>query len=633
MGKKNKKNSARSTLPDHAQCAEHTNSPYSNTDAKVLVDNTFQADESTSRSQRNSRDSHRKQQREQREDQTSQHPTSQTGHGYNRPIRKSRRLQQIPAQNAQSNNQGMDFNTSYTPSSYYAATPSLNHHTSNTTSSAYTAANGSTPSQNTVNNSGVMAFGWGASYAVPTSFNPTPVVPELQSQWLQMQIAQQMMMTQHMYGAMGNQPLYNNGGMQQQQFRPMSTLVSHRDRAIHSYRTTQTPDLPATFNTDVHYVNTAVNKLDAIHGAKRDTGTVGPPNAPVPFPAYLEQASKEPKDLESSQPLLVILDLNGTLLYRKRKKFPPQFIKRPELNHFLERLTSRHVVMVWSSSRPETVNAICGSIFSQAQRNKVVAKWGRDKLGLTPQQYLAKVQVYKQLEKVWADPKIQKSYPTRPVRAVKNMEPRDDPGLVPEDDMSGVLHKRWDQSNTVLIDDSTLKAAGNPYNILQVPEFTSEPGLDDTTVLKTVLAKIRMLAKSNDVSQRLRSWGEEGIKVKRDEVLGMSSSEGEFSEGELPSAIINNPSTTSTPQPLIRKIMHDGPVVGKTGEVFETEKETGSRALPKLGNGHHNPNSVKNVARKEKPNRKAKKRQRMAEIEGGVRLPAESGGSNEVQQE
>uniref|UniRef100_A0A093VC84 Putative FCP1 likey domain-containing protein n=1 Tax=Talaromyces marneffei PM1 TaxID=1077442 RepID=A0A093VC84_TALMA len=285
-----------------------------------------------------------------------------------------------------------------------------------------------------------------------------------------------------------------------------------------------------------------------------------PPMTPLPLTSYLEQAAKEPLDLHFMQPLLVILDLNGTLLYRKRKAFPPKFIRRPALDYFLERLTSRHMVMVWSSSRRDTVDAICDEIFSTVQKQK-----------LDPEQFNNKVQVYKVLEKVWADKNIQAKFPTKKSRAGKAAfnSLRYAPGLDEQTEMTGFMNKRWDQSNTVLIDDSTLKAAANPYNIIQVPEFTNVPNKNDQTVLKELLLKIRVLAKSNDVSRRLRSLGPEGIQLRREDILASFSEQSE-SEAEI-----------------IKQHEKQGKEQGEQGEkvvgsteVFETENQIVPISLP-----------------------------------------------------
>jgi hypothetical protein len=318
---------------------------------------------------------------------------------------------------------------------------------------------------------------------------------------------------------------------------------------------------------------------------------VEPPMTPLPMDSYLEQAAKEPLDLHFMQPLLVILDLNGTLLYRRRKVFPPKFTRRPALNYFLERLTSRHEVMVWSSSRQDTVDAICDEIFSTVQKQKLVARWSRDHLDLTKEQFNNKVQVYKVLEKVWADQDIQAKFPTKKIRSGKAAfnALRYAPGLEEQTEMTGFLNKRWDQSNTVLIDDSTLKAAANPYNIIQVPEFTNVPNENDKTVLKELLLKIRVLAKSNDVSRRLRSLGPKGIQIRREDVLASAS------DSESEAEHIKQ-------QEKLGEGGEGEKVVGPT-EVFETNNQIVPISLPPEAQ----PGPKRARAKAEKAARKAKK--------------------------
>ncbi|KAH8689626.1 NLI interacting factor-like phosphatase-domain-containing protein [Talaromyces proteolyticus] len=264
--------------------------------------------------------------------------------------------------------------------------------------------------------------------------------------------------------------------------------------------------------------------LEADHEEK-----VKPPATPIPTPEYLSQATEPPLDLDFIQPLLVILDLNGTLLLRKKGRKTLTYTRRPALNHFLERLTARHLVMVWSSARNDTVQKICKDIFSATQYRKLVAIWSREQLGLTPAQYKSKVQVYKRLEKVWEDAKIQASFPGNKDRAGAPLHHvlKYHPDTAIEKEMTGARELRWDQSNTILIDDSLVKAAGNPYNILEIPEFTNEPDEGDEMVLRSALVRIKMLAKTNDVSRRLHAWGEEGIKLDRDEIISAAESETE----------------------------------------------------------------------------------------------------------
>lgn len=214
-----------------------------------------------------------------------------------------------------------------------------------------------------------------------------------------------------------------------------------------------------------------------------------PPIPPEAKEHYLQRASLPPIPKPSSpQPLLIILDLNGTLIYRKHRKFPPSFTRRAGLEDFLDILMRKYKVMIWSSSQPQTVRAVCEKLLTHGQRKRLVAEWGRDKFGLSKSQYKNKVQVYKTLETVWADESIQAAYPGKKG--------------------SG----RWDQKNTILIDDSKLKALSEPYNILEIPEFTGTPapGVDEASILPKVLDCLDTLARHDDASKLIRVWNEQG---------------------------------------------------------------------------------------------------------------------------
>jgi hypothetical protein len=167
--------------------------------------------------------------------------------------------------------------------------------------------------------------------------------------------------------------------------------------------------------------------------------------APNPTPEYLLQASEEPRRRPSQKRhLLVILDLNGTLLDRGNSI---RGTARPFLEEFLRYCFDNHSVMVWSSARPSSVETMCSFIFSPQYREKLVATWARDTLGLTAYQYKQRVQVYKQLQKVWKNSAIAHCHPDR---------------------LNG---QTWDQTNTILVDDSTKKAAAQPFNHIAIPEF------------------------------------------------------------------------------------------------------------------------------------------------------------------
>ncbi|RLL94610.1 hypothetical protein CFD26_100398 [Aspergillus turcosus] len=219
------------------------------------------------------------------------------------------------------------------------------------------------------------------------------------------------------------------------------------------------------------------------------------PEPPAPTKEYLTQSFLAPKPHPNRQPLLVILDLNGTLIFRKHRRLPPSFAKRTGLDQFLDVLLKNYKVMIWSSSQPETVDAVCEKLFPGEKRKSLVAEWGRDKLNLSKSQYRSKVQVYKTLETVWRNEEIQASYPSSHQKGRPKTKKRAAAG-----------NSRWDQTNTVLIDDSKLKALSEPYNIIEIPEFTNAPGIDESHIFPKVLECLDALAQYDDVSKLLQLW-------------------------------------------------------------------------------------------------------------------------------
>ena len=192
----------------------------------------------------------------------------------------------------------------------------------------------------------------------------------------------------------------------------------------------------------------------------------------------MQQAQRPPLKSAALRPLLLVIDLNGTLVDRNRRT--GTFVERPYLGPFLAYVLAHHTLLIWSSAQPENVRKVCQRLFSPAQRRQVIGEWGRDTLGLTPEQYREKVQVYKRLDKIWGD------------------------------DAIGVCHPDagrgggWDQSNTVLIDDSRVKAAAQPHNLLEIPEFKNTPEQSGKDVLGQVVGYLEELRSQEDVSRFIR---------------------------------------------------------------------------------------------------------------------------------
>ena len=229
---------------------------------------------------------------------------------------------------------------------------------------------------------------------------------------------------------------------------------------------------------------------------RRERPTNRGPPAPKPTTDYLRQANLAPKLLTQPQPLLTIIDLNGTMLDRGKNR--DGFVARPGAREFLAWLMDdsgseghKHRVMVWSSARPHNVDKMIAKLFTPDQQKQLVAVWARDTLGLTPEQYNQKVQVYKELQKVWFDARVSTTYSGHKVQiqGVKDDEQ---------------WKFAWDQSNTILIDDSWKKASSEPFNLVEIDEFENRPDQQNDAELQRVRAYISDAAKFMDVSSYMK---------------------------------------------------------------------------------------------------------------------------------
>ena len=209
---------------------------------------------------------------------------------------------------------------------------------------------------------------------------------------------------------------------------------------------------------------------------------------PEPFPKYLGLARAAPSRLDHPKKLLIVLDLNGTLLVRTGGSNTPA--TRPHVREFLAYCLKHHCVAIWSSACRKNVERMLRYLLTRHQISQLVAIWTREdsRLGESIDQ---KVQVYKQLQCLWDDPIVQAA-------ACRTRDP-DIPGKERSYPEGGV----WDQTNTVLVDDSLEKVDSEPYNLLQVEEFTGNTGNSQGDVLGAVLAYIEDLARERDVSSAI----------------------------------------------------------------------------------------------------------------------------------
>ncbi|RMZ88610.1 hypothetical protein DV736_g4170, partial [Chaetothyriales sp. CBS 134916] len=212
---------------------------------------------------------------------------------------------------------------------------------------------------------------------------------------------------------------------------------------------------------------------------------VSPPPAPSPSQSYLKHTNKQPERLAHPRKLLVLVDLNGTLLYRPRVNKAGQcrreHILRPGARELISYLFDNHAVMVYTSAmRRNAVPCVDALLkhLAPAQRSQLIGIHPREQLGLSHAQLNAKVQVYKPLEPVWGLRTVQASAKKHGCRS-------------------------WDVTNTVLLDDSVEKARANPHSLLQVPEFKLADGVKQATA-DTVKAETAIMQRLQARLEELR---------------------------------------------------------------------------------------------------------------------------------
>ncbi|KAF7448314.1 phosphoprotein phosphatase [Pyrenophora tritici-repentis] len=263
--------------------------------------------------------------------------------------------------------------------------------------------------------------------------------------------------------------------------KPLSDLPFRID--LDAAKKPHTNNVCRVMSKVTHPTPAGENKADEKKpGAKK--GRYGDEKIMLPPPElreeYLIQATKEPSASETPGQILVILDLNGTVLFRPNRN-SRTMIARPFLQPFLRYLFDNFKVMVWSSAKPENVKSLVSQALDNDLRSKLVDVWGRESFGLSASHYAKNVQVYKNLKLVWCRGQIQSFHP--------------------DYETGG----RFGQHNTVLIDDSAIKASAQPYNLLEIPEFSATPDQMNGDVLREVAGYLEALRWQTDVSSFIKT--------------------------------------------------------------------------------------------------------------------------------
>ena len=203
---------------------------------------------------------------------------------------------------------------------------------------------------------------------------------------------------------------------------------------------------------------------------------------PLPSHEYVAHASVAPTLLPSPQRLLIVLDLNGTLL--ERSSCGTTIYERPWLQPFLSYCLTNHSVLVWSSAQRKNVNRMCEVIFrGKNKRDMLVTDWSRETLvDFNSRDFGQKIKVYKLLSDIWDNPDIQARNPN------KDIAP-------------------WSQANTILVDDSEFKAQAQPWNQVLIPTYREKWRHHENRrdALGQVLAYIEEASKWSDVSAFMKT--------------------------------------------------------------------------------------------------------------------------------
>lgn len=247
---------------------------------------------------------------------------------------------------------------------------------------------------------------------------------------------------------------------------------------------------------------------------------IGPLIPPVPpTEEYLKDSLTPSKKVKKARNILLILDLNGTLLYRNKNKGrrttaspapsdesttdegtpDPVYVTaasknpehRPFLKEFLEYILSNYMVMVWSSAQPHNVKGMVDAVFTPEQKEQLIAIWARDTLGLTAQQYTRKSVTLKNLEVIWESDTIK-------AKVEEHLLAK---GVSEE----AASQFELNHTNTILIDDSIVKARKQPFNHLPLLEFDKPLWKNGTDVeLQCAIDYLRLTLHQSNVASYIR---------------------------------------------------------------------------------------------------------------------------------
>ncbi|CAG8525252.1 17005_t:CDS:1 [Acaulospora morrowiae] len=208
-----------------------------------------------------------------------------------------------------------------------------------------------------------------------------------------------------------------------------------------------------------------------------------------PSERYMRTALVPSIEAEKPLPKLIVFDLNGTLIFRTCSDIE-KAILRPYIKEFMDYIFSGGFsVMVWSSAQPNNVKKMVKAAFGPHEV-KLIDVWNRDQFSLTFRQYHRKTLTIKDLDKVW-----KKLNSNRVPKPYLNAKSTSFPASIV-----------WDQTNTILIDDSKLKAQLQPFNSIHLLEFNESLALSGRDCeLRDVIPYLETLKCQTNVSAYIKN--------------------------------------------------------------------------------------------------------------------------------
>ncbi|KAG9073023.1 hypothetical protein KI688_000804 [Linnemannia hyalina] len=230
-----------------------------------------------------------------------------------------------------------------------------------------------------------------------------------------------------------------------------------------AWTTYRGPQQKATYTTPTTTYRTTQNPV--YYNASTKTFYPSTPIRSI-TPTYTPIALQDPITVTKPRTLLVVLDLNGTLFYRAKNN-KRNVTPRPYLQAFLDFIFEHCKVMVWSSAQPHSVDAMLSCGFGN-RISKLERVWTRNHFRLSEHDYNKKVLTIKDLEFIWDAIKAEKTgaaakgTSTAAATVVNSKKAMEDQPEV------------FDQTNTVLIDDSFDKVQLQPHNGVQLLDFDED---------------------------------------------------------------------------------------------------------------------------------------------------------------